>query len=458
MSVLASPTTTILMPGDPGWDDARRAWNLAVDQHPAAIALPESAHDVAAAIGFARERGLRVAAQGTGHNARPLGSLADTVLVKTARMRRVTIDPVARIARAEAGAVWHEVVEAAAACGLAALAGSSPDVGVAGYTIGGGISWLGRSYGLAANNVEAIELVTADGRLVRADAGTEPDLFWALRGGGGSFGVVTAIELRLFPVTEVYAGLLWWPAEAASQVLQAWRDLTQSDPPEEFTSSAAMMRFPAIPDVPGHLRGRSFAIITVIHLGAPAEADALLAPLRALGPVTDTVQTIPVAELLRLHLDPDHPVPSVADWLMLASLPAEAIEEFAAAFAAESGQPLLAVELVHVGGEMKRARPGNGALAAIDADYALFAGGMAPTAQAVSAVGSAVRAVHNAMRPWAARQMYLNLADTARDPASFWTPAAYDRLRRIKAAVDPGDLIRSNHPVPPLRTEEGSLS
>jgi FAD/FMN-containing dehydrogenase len=449
---LAAPVTTIiLMPGDPGWDDARRAWNLAVDQHPAAIALPDSAHDVAVAVGFAREHGLRVAAQGTGHGAAPLGSLAGTILVKTSSLRRVTINPVTRIARAEAGVLWREVIEAAAEHGLAALAGTSPDVGVVGYTIGGGISWLGRAYGLAANNVEAIELVTAEGRLVRADAGTEPDLFWALRGGGGSFGVVTAIELRLFPVTEVYAGQLWWPAEAAAPVLRAWRDLTRSDPPEEFTSAAGLIRFPAVPDVPEQLRGRSFAIITVSHLGAPAEADALLAPLRALGPVTDTVQTIPAAGLSRLHMDPDHPVPSVADWLMLTSLPAEAIEEFARAFGAEAGQALLAAELVHVGGEMNRARPGNGALAAIDADYALFAGGMAPTAQAVSAVGSAVAAVHDALRPWAARQMYLNLADTRRDPASFWTPQAYDRLRRIKAAVDPDDLIRSNHPVPPYQ-------
>ena len=142
-------------------------------------------------------------------------------------MRRVSIDPAARIARAEAGAVWHEVVEAAAACGLAALAGSSPDVGVVGYTIGGGMSWLGRAYGLSANNVEAIEVVTADGRLVRADACTETDLFWALRGGGGSFGVVTAIELRLFPITEVYAGLLWWPAEPGRR---GPAGLAQADP------------------------------------------------------------------------------------------------------------------------------------------------------------------------------------------------------------------------------------
>ena len=156
-TVLAAPATSILRPGDPGWDDARQAWSLSVDQHPAAVALPASAQDVVDVVRFARRHDLRVAAQGTGHNAAPLGPLADTILVKTERMRRVSIDPAARIARAEAGAVWHEVVEAAAACGLAALAGSSPDVGVVGYTIGGGISWLGRSYGLAANNVEAIE-------------------------------------------------------------------------------------------------------------------------------------------------------------------------------------------------------------------------------------------------------------------------------------------------------------
>ena len=267
-AISAAPATTIVMPGDPGWDDARRAWNLAVDQHPAAVALPASAQDVAEAVRFARSRGLRVAAQGTGHNARPLGSLEDTLLVKLTRMRRVTIDPVARIARAEAGAVWHEVVDAADGHGLAALAGSAPDVGVVGYTIGGGISWLGRSYGLAANNVEAIEVVTAEGRLVRADACTEPDLFWALRGGGGSFGVVTAIELRLFPVTEVYAGQLWWPAEAASPVLQAWRDLTQSDPPEEFTSAAA----DALPRDPRRPRTAARTVLRYHHRQSPGPA------------------------------------------------------------------------------------------------------------------------------------------------------------------------------------------
>jgi FAD/FMN-containing dehydrogenase len=448
--------TLFLTPGDRGWDEARQAWNLAVDQHPAAIARPGCVQDVVAAVRFARAHGLRVAAQGTGHNAGPLGSLAGAMLVKTTAMRRVSIDPGAKIARAEAGAVWQDVVQAAAGHGLAALAGTAPDVGVVGYTIGGGISWLGRAFGLAANNVEAIEMVTADGRLVRADARTETELFWALRGGGGSFGVVTAIELRLFPITEVYAGQLWWPADAAAQVLQAWREITQGDLPEEFTSAARLANFPQMPALPEHLRGRSFVIIFASHLGTPAEADAVLAPLRALRPVTDTIATIPASALTRLHMDPEQPTGSVGDALMVASLPVEAIETFVRAAGPEANTPPFWAELLHIGGEMKRARPASGALAAINAEYQLAAGSPAPTPQAVPAGKRSVAGVLTAMRPWAAPQMYLNNAATSRDPASFWTAEAYDRLRRIKAAVDPGDLIRSNHPVPPHRdTENG---
>ncbi len=449
---LITPTTTILTPADPGWDDARRAWNLAVDQRPAAVAIPTSAADVVAAVNFARERGLRVAAQGTGHNAAPLGPLDGTLLIKTHAMRRVTIDPVARTARAEAGAVWLEVAEAAAEHGLAGLAGSSPDVGVVGCTLGGGMSWLGRSYGLSASNVEAVEVVTADGRLVRADACHEPDLFWALRGGGGSFGIVTAIELRLFAISKVYAGLLWWPASAATEVLQAWRELTQSGLPDEFTTSARLMRFPSIPAIPEPVRGKSFVVVDVIHLGTPGEADRLLAPLRALGPVTDTIQMIPAPALSHLHMDPEQPTPSVGDGLMLAGLPAEAIDAVVRVAGPGTLSLLLAVELRHVGGEMKRARPQNGALAAIDADYALFAVGLAPTAQAASAVAAGVAAVKSVMAPWAARQMYLNLTEASHDPGIFWTPQAYQRLRRIKADVDPGDIIRANHSIPPAPT------
>ena len=440
---------TILTPADPGWDDARRAWNLAVDQRPAAVALPQSAQDVVAAVNFARGRGLRVAAQGTGHNAGPLGDLGDTVLISTRGMRQVSIDPVARIARAQAGVLWQEVADAAGKYGLAGLAGSSPDVGVAGYTLGGGMSWLGRRYGLSANNVRGFEAVTADGRLVRADAVSEPDLFWALRGGGGSFAVVTEVELRLFPVTEVYAGLLWWPATAGQRVLPAWRELTQGGLPDAFTTVARYLNVPPLPEIPGHLRGGSFVVVDVIHLGAPAEADRLLAPLRALAPVTDTVQMIPAAALGHLHMDPEQPVPAVGDGWTLADLPARAVDEIVRVAGPGAASPLLVVELGHIGGEMSRARPGNGALAAVTAPYLMVAGGTAPTGQAAAAVAAHVQIVKSAMSGWAAPQTYLNLTETQADPARFWSPQAYDRLRRIKATADPANLIRANHPVPP---------
>ena len=259
-----------VLPGDQDYDQARQAWNLAVDQHPAAVILPESAADVVGAVRYAAERGLRIAAQSTGHNAAPLGPLADTVLLRTERMRGIRIDPRARTARVEAGVVWLDAVHAAARYGLAALAGSSPDVGVVGYTLGGGLSFLGRKYGLAASQVQAIEVVTADGRLVRADHEHEPDLFWALRGGGGSFGVVTALEFGLFPLTEAYAGVLWYPIERGSEVLHAWSELTRSGLPDQLTTLGRFLRLPPLPEIPAEIRGKSFVIIEAFHVGDPA--------------------------------------------------------------------------------------------------------------------------------------------------------------------------------------------
>jgi FAD/FMN-containing dehydrogenase len=443
-------TVTILTAADPGWDEARRAWNLAVDQQPAAIARPASAQEVVAAVGYARRHGLRVAAQGTGHNAGPLGPLSGTLLIETEAMRQISIDPGRRTARVGAGALWQEVVDAAASYGLAALAGSSPDVGVVGYTLGGGLSWLGRKYGLSTNNVEAFEVVTADGRLLRADATRHSDLFWALRGGGGSFGVVIAVELRLFPVAEVCAGLLWWPVQAAPAVLQAWRELTQSGLPDEFTTTARLMRFPDVSQVPEAARGGSFVVIDVIYLGSQGAADQILAPLRALGPTVDTVRMMPARELGHLHMDPDGPTPVAGDGLLLDALPAAAIDELIRLAGPAADPPLAAVELRHLGGEMRRARPGNGALAAIDADYVLFAGGLVIGPQAADAITGAVLALEAAMAPWKASQVYLNFDEIAgRDPARFWDPRAYARLRQIKAAVDPENRIQSNHPIPP---------
>ena len=437
----------IVLPVHGSYDQARQAWNLAVDQQPAAIAFPETAQDVAAVVQFAGGQGHRVAPQGTGHNAPPLGDLMDTILLRTERMRGVQIDPEARTARVQAGVLWIEVVEAAAQHGLAALAGSSPDVGVVGYTLGGGMSWLGRKYGLAANNVEAIEIVTADGRLVRADRDTEPDLFWALRGGGGSFGVVTAIELRLFPITDVYAGILWFPIERGAEVLNAWRELTERELPDELTTVGRYLQLPPFPEIPEPVRGKSFVIVEAIHLGDAARADELLAPLRALGPVNDTIARIPVPALSHLHMDPEQPVPGTGDGSTLSRLTAEAIDTLDENAGAGSGSPLLSVEIRHLEGEFAQPRPEHGALAAIDARYVMYAVGITPTPEARAIVGAHVERLLGALEPWTAEHKYLNLTETRRKPGAFWNEPAYHRLRRIKAAVDPDDVIRSNHPV-----------
>ena len=439
----------VVLPKDVRFDEARRAWNLAIDQRPAAVAFPESPHDVTAAVLFAREFGLRVAAQGTGHGAGPLGSLDDTILLKTERMRGVSVDPARRTARVEAGVAWLEVVEAAAQHGLAALAGSSPDVGVVGYTLGGGLSFLGRRYGLAANHVSAIEVVTADGRLVRADRQHEQDLFWALRGGGGSFGVVTAIEFDLFPITGAYAGILWYPIDRGPEVLHAWRELTQSDLPDELTTVGRFLNLPPTPEIPEPVRGKSFAIIEVYHIGDPAHADELLARLRALGPVNDTTAPVPMPVLTHLHMEPEQPVPAAADGLMVDQLPANALDAFVEVAGAHADVPLVSIELRHLGGELRRTRPEHGALASIDADYSMYAVGIVPTPELEASVRTQVRAAKAALAPWAARRMNLNFTETQQDAATFWGEQAYDRLRRIKTAVDPDDLIRSNHPIPP---------
>src|SRR6478752_6375806 len=226
---------SVLAPGDEGWDEARTPWNVAFEQHPALIVEPANSADVQATIRFALANGLRVAPQGTGHGVATLGDLSDAVLVRMHALRDVQIDVEAQQARVGAGVIWEEVVNPAAEHGLVALHGSSPDVGVAGYTLGGGMGWLARKYGLQTNSVTALELVTADGRAARVDAENEPDLFWALRGGNGNFGLVTAIEFAVYPVANLYAGAMFFPFERAGEVLDAWTELLPTLPDEMMT-------------------------------------------------------------------------------------------------------------------------------------------------------------------------------------------------------------------------------
>jgi UDP-N-acetylenolpyruvoylglucosamine reductase len=435
----------VVGPGDADWDEARRAWNLTVDQWPAAVALPENAEDVAAVVAFARAHGMRVAPQGTGHGASPLGALDNTILLKTERMRGVTIDPKNRIARAEAGVIWIEVVQAAAEHGLAALAGSSPDVGVVGYTLGGGLSWLARKHGIGANQVTAIEVVTASGDLVRTDWANEPDLFWALRGGGGAFGIVTAIEFKLFPITEVYAGILWYPVDRATEILKAWRAWTE-ELPDEMSSVGRILQFPPIPEIPEPVRGQSFVVVEAIWAGEPAEGERLLGPLRALGPIMDTVETTPIADLSRLHMDPEGPAPGRGDGGMLDDVDDHLLDLFVEHVV---GTPILSAEIRHLGGAVARRSSGHGAVDAWEAPYSMYAVGIAPTAEAREVVDATVARLLDALAPWQAEHTYLNFAESRRRAATLFSSASYHRLRRIKAIVDPTDLIRSNHPISP---------
>jgi hypothetical protein len=436
----------VVTPEDESWDSARLAWNLSV-------ALPQSAEDIASIVVFAREHGLRVAPQGTGHNAHPLeGRLGETILVKTERMRGVEIDAANRRARIEAGAVWMDVTVPAGEHGLAALAGSSPDVGVVGYTLGGGLSWLSRRHGLAANSVTAVELVTADGEQVRADRDNHPDLFWAVRGGGGSFGVVTAVEIKLYPIAHVYAGAMLFPQERAREVLHAWREWTQQELPEEIISVGRMLNVPPIPEAPEPLRGRSFAVIEAIYIGEEAEGAELIAPLRKLGPEMDTFATIPTPALSHLHMDPEQPVPGAGDGLLVSELPAEAIDALVDTVTGPSGSALLSVELRQLGGAIGRPAPEHGAMGSIAAPYVMFAVGMAPTPEVKYVVQAQVDTVKRALSPWGAPHAYMNFAERPVDSRDLYAHEyTYRRLQAIKTDYDPNDVIQSNHPIRPAR-------
>jgi FAD/FMN-containing dehydrogenase len=443
----------VTVPGDADWDTARQAWNLAVDQRPAAVAEPETVADVVAIVNFARERGLRVAGQGTGHAAAAIAWLRDTILVKTHRMRVVEIDADARRARAQAGALWADVAVPASEHGLAALAGSSHDVGVVGYCVTGGLSWMARKHGLGANSVTAIQLVTAEGRVVVTDAHHDPDLFWALRGGGGNFGIVTAIELELYPVSEVYAGMLAFPWERSHEVLRAWREWTRTAP-EEISTAARILQVPPLPEIPEPVRGRGLVVIDGAYLGDEVDGAELLAPLRALGPEIDTFAMMPPAGLLAIHMDPPGPVPATGDGALLDVVPAEAIDALVHAAGPGSGSPLLGVELRHLGGAIARAGEGHGAVATLEGDFAFFAVGMAADAESAEAVNAHVDLVKTALCEWDAGRRYLNFTERPIDTRRAYSAAAYRRLQAIKTLVDPSDMFRANHPIAPIDLTE----
>jgi len=437
---------TLLTTEDVNWNLERLAFNILVDQQPFGIALPRSADDVSEVVRAAAANGRRVAAQRTGHNAAPLGSLAGTVLVRTAGLGGVEIDAEAGSARVGAGALWGDVVPKASELGFAALHGSSPNVGVAGYTAGGGVGFYGRKHGLACSRVTAIELVTAGGDQIRVDADNEPDLFWALRGGGGSFGVVTALEFDLLPLPQIFAGALFFPAEQASEVLHGWNEWT-SGVPEEMTSVGGLLNFPPIPEIPEPFRGKSFTVLEAIYCGEPADGEGLVAPLRELGTVgMDTMAVQPPAGIAELHMDPPDPVPYASASLLTSELPAAAIDSVLEAVGPGSGSQLLLIDLRHAAGALSRAPQGAGALASLPGAFLAFGAGFVPVPEAMAPTRAWLEGFKASLEPYVAGN-YLNFVEEPFDITRIFPPEVLGRLREVKQRYDPENLFHSNHPV-----------
>lgn len=438
----------LVTPDSANWDDARRAWNLAADQRPEAVVMAASADDVVAAVRYAAGRGLRVAVQSTGHGASAHGDLAGTLLINMAGMRGVTVDADRRIARAEGGAQWQDVLDVSTPHGLTALHGSAHDVGVVGYTVGGGLGWLARKHGLACNAVTAVEIVQPDGKTRRLDGDADGDAFWATRGAGGGFGVITAIEFRLFPLTEAYAGWLIWPWERTEEVLGAWSAWCE-DAPDEVTSVGRILQIPPLPDIPEEMRGAKLVVVEACFVCEREEADRLLAPLRALQPVNDTFAMMPAAALTALHMDPPEPVPGIGDGGLLDTFPADAAAALAAAAGPGSDSPLLSVEVRQLGGALDRVPDGAGALAFLDGEFALFAVGLPMAPGMAEAIEQSISSLVRAMGRWGFGRRYLNFAERPIDARSAFEGGTVTRLQAARDAADPGRMLRPNHDVAP---------
>jgi FAD binding domain/Berberine and berberine like len=439
---------TAVAPGEQDWDEGRSAWNLAVDQHPAAVAYVKSAEDVSAVIAFARANGLRVISQGTGHGVACGGPLDGMILVKTERMNGIEIDAERGVGRFEAGVIWRDACNAAGDHGLATLSGSSPDVGIVGYTTGGGFGWLARRHGLACNSVRAIELVTADGELRRVDADADPDLFWALRGGGGSFGVVTAIEFGLIDLPEVFAGSVVYPAdEGSGEILHRYRGWTR-DIPDEVTSIARFLHLPPLPQIPEPLRDRPLITIGACYAGPESEGAEVVAPLRELGdPVMDLFGAMSPSQLVTVHMEPEEPVPGLVNTASLGDLPEEAVDAFVEAAGPESGSPLLLAELRHAGGAAGRPADGAGALSHIDAEFVMLGVGLAMSPELGEAITRHLSEMCGALGPWSTNGCYFNFADRPAELDELFASDTLARLRGVKRRYDPDDVIGANHAI-----------
>ena len=436
----------ILLSGDAGYEAACTPWNLAFPQRPAAVAVPRSVDDVVAAVVAADRVGMRIAPQSTGHAASAIAASVgdDTLLMRLHELTGVTVDVPAQTARVLGGTVWRDVVEAVAPHGFTAVHGSAGDVAVAGYVLGGGLSFYGRQHGLAASGVRAFDVVTASGRLVRASAHEHPDLFWALRGGGGNFGVVVAIELELLPIADVVAGMLLWDLDRAPEVLRAWNEWCATAP-DSATTSLRMMRFPPIPELPPFLSGRRLIVVDGALLVDDEDADALLAPLRAVTPELDTFARIPAVGLLEVHMDPPQPSPAVSEHALLGELDDAAVDALLGAAGPAADEAPMIVEVRQLGGAL--AEPQDGALPGLDAGFTVYAVAVTPGPEAMESGRRSTAAVVDAVRPWAVDTVFANFADRTRPAPELFDAEVCARLASVRDVYDPRRRMLAAHSV-----------
>ena len=432
----------VFVAGESGYEPARLPWQRRLDPRPALIVEAANASDVRTALRFAREQDLPFAVQSTGHGVVqiPDGGL----LLKTNSMSSVAIDAGRRVARVGGGALWSDVIAAAAPYGLAPLSGSSPTVGVTGYTLGGGTGWLSRRYGFAADSVVRAEVVTADGELVTASASENPDLFWALRGGGGNFGVVTSLEFELFPVAGVYAGAAMFDPARAAEALSVYREWAL-DEPDESNTALVLAQLPPVPQLPEAVRGKRVLMLRAFHAGTAEDADRLLAPLfEAAGePLINSMRETSYADAAAM-LPP--PPPAIAEMHieLFREIPDDVIDAVV-----EGDEALAGIEVRHWGGAMARPGEDAGPIGHRHIPFSVVGGGQAETPEDAERMMAGVRAFAAKLRPHSTGGSYLNfLSDPART-ADAYTDGDYRTLREVKAAYDPDNFFAANHNIPP---------
>lgn len=434
---------TLALPGTEDYTRLATPWNLAVPPRPVAVVEARNVQDIVEAVRNAASVGLAVAVQTTGHGIST--TMEDTLLIHTGRLDECAVHPDGW-ARVGAGVRWQQVIEAAAPHGLAPLCGSSPHVGVVGYTTGGGLGPMARTFGFASDRVRAIEVVTGDGELRRATPDEEPELFWGVRGGKGALGIVTALEFDLVPVSEFYGGAVYFDGADADAVLHTWAVWCRTLP-EEATTSVALLRLPPMPGVPEPLAGRPTVAVRFVWTGDPAEGEALLATMRAAGrPVLDAVSVMPYAAIGMVHSDPVDPMPTHEAADLLRELPREAVDALLAVAGPSSPSPQVIVELRQLGGAISREPRHASAVSHRDAAFALnVIGALAPEiAQVVPVHAEEVR---RALGPWATGGVLPNFGASLRPER---VRRAYDertlsRLAAAAAAYDPHHLFRVGH-------------